>query len=68
MTLKGTKDPSYFSIVLDSDSTPPLSIRGELAQYSLELSSWKRGEMIKTGTMEIMETEMEMKVEMEMEM
>ena len=32
MTLKGTTEPSYFSIVLDSDSTPSVSIGGEFAQ------------------------------------
>ena len=32
MTLKGTAEPSFFSIVLDSDSTPSVSIGGEFAQ------------------------------------
>ena len=29
VTLKGTKEPAYFSIVLDSGSTPMECIRGE---------------------------------------
>ena len=38
MTLKGTKKPTNFSIVLDSESTPSVDIRGEFAKYLLQLS------------------------------
>ena len=38
MTLKGTKKPTNFTIVLDSDSTPSVDIRGEFAKYLLQLS------------------------------
>ena len=40
VTLKGTKEPAYFSIVLDSDSTPLECIKVRYTVYSTTPLKW----------------------------